>query len=189
LLIPRRQAEGAASGIACVLAAWCLVVAAPTLLAQNDEQGVYIRVPFRRQVGLWCGTASLAMVLEYWGRPTDQQRLAQSLPTPAAKGLTGEELRELAREEGFFAEALAADPEFLLRQLTAGRPLILLIDAKSPSQTGHYVVVVGWDALRRQWLVHDPTLGPYRRFDDDGMRRRWGSAGGWTLLIVPKDRR
>ncbi|GAB4110932.1 MAG: hypothetical protein Kow001_12020 [Acidobacteriota bacterium] len=189
MLSPRRQAGAAVLGVACVLAGSCLLVAGGAFPAQIDQQGIYLRVPFRRQVDRLCGTASLAMVLQYWGRPTDQERLAQAVPTAAAAGLTGENLRELARQQGFFAEALAADPGFLRRQLTAGRPLILLLDAKFPGQTGHYVVVVGWNASRRQWLVHDPMLGPYRQVSDEGMQRRWGSTRGWALLIVPKERR
>ncbi len=173
-------------GLVSVVGALCLP-AAPSSAPRRQQGGFYLTVPFRRQVGFLCGPASLAMVLEYWGRASDHRYSVESPSLSRAEGLTGAELRDAARRHGFLAESLQADSEFVRHQLKAGRPLILLLGNGSPNRPGHFVVVVGWDPSANNWLIHDPSKGPYQRVDDRILQERWNVAERWTLLVVPRN--
>ena len=79
------------------------------------------------------------------------------------KGLSGLELKKLATAEGFQAYSFAGETTEMLDHLRQGRPLITVIDPSILTTNNHYVVLVGWDESRREWIVHDPVKGPYQR--------------------------
>lgn len=142
---------------------------------------VSLSVPFVPQVKGTCGAASLAMVLDYWGRPTPHDTIASALLRPDLQGITGSELAEFARWLGMTAVAYRGDRWQLRDYLKKGRPLI--VAWKQKRGRFHNVVVTGFDG--ETILVNDPDEGASRRVSGKTFEKRWAGAGYWTLLVLP----
>ena len=74
----------------------------------------------------------------------------------------------------------------ILDHLREGRPLIVAMSSSRLLNLNHYVVLVGWDAEKRSWIVHDPTDGPYRRLSEKKFIDRWNKLENWTLMVLPE---
>ncbi len=124
-----------------------------------------------------CATGSIRPITVNWPDVSE--------PFPK-KGLSGLELKELAAAEGFQAYSFAGDTPEMLEHLRQGRPLITVIDPSVLTANNHYVVLVGWDESRREWIVHDPVKGPYQRRPAGEMARQRSRLDNWTLLVIPE---
>lgn len=153
---------------------------------ESPAKGFFLEVPYVRQAENYCGPAVLAMLLRYWKHPADHRELAGRFQPFPKKGLSGLELKELATAEGFQAYSFAGDTTEMLDHLRQGRPLITVIDPSILTTNNHYVVLVGWDESRREWIVHDPVKGPYQRRPAGEMARQRSRLENWTLLVIPE---
>jgi ABC-type bacteriocin/lantibiotic exporter with double-glycine peptidase domain len=163
-----------------------LVVTRPVFVpAHAAAKGFYVEVPYVRQARNYCGPAALAMVLRYWGQPADQNTLAGAFRPFPPRGLSGAQLKELAASYHFAAHSFSGSSEAILDHLSKGRPLIVAVSSSQLLNLNHYLVVVGWDAEKRNWIVHDPSDGPYRRLSEKSFLDRWGDLKNWTLLVLP----
>ncbi len=149
-------------------------------------KGFFLEVPYVRQAENYCGPAVLAMLLRYWEHPADHRELAGRFRPFPKKGLSGLELKNLAAAEGFQAYSFGGDASEMLEHLRQGRPLITVIDPSVLTTNNHYVVLVGWDESRREWIVHDPVKGPYQRRPAGEMARQRSRLENWTLLVLPE---
>jgi hypothetical protein len=142
-----------------------------------------LNVPFLPQTPALCGGAAVAMVFRYHGdRHADVQQF-ESLVDRRAGGIADQVLVEAVRQRQWRAVPLSGSIELLRDHLSAGAPLVLLLEDR-PGRY-HYVVAVG--AEEAAVFVHDPTWGPYRRHDLPAFMRRWAAAKHWMLLIQPGD--
>lgn len=163
----------------------CIVLVFPLFvaLAHPSKIGFYVEVPYVHQVENYCGPATLAMVFRYWDRSADHHELASYFEPFPEKGLSGVQLKELARKNGFSAYSFLGHPEKIREHLRKGWPVIVALDLK---RSNHFVLVVGWDASRREWLVHDPAVGPYQRRSEDQFAKQWAKLDNWSLLVLPE---
>ena len=153
---------------------------------EPSTKGFFLEVPYVRQAENYCGPAVLAMLLRYWDHPADHRELAGRFQPFPKKGLSGLELKNLAAAEGFQAYSFAGDAPEMLDHLRQGRPLITVIDPSVLTTNNHYVVLVGWDESRQEWIVHDPVKGPYQRRPAGEMARQRSRLENWTLLVIPQ---
>jgi ABC-type bacteriocin/lantibiotic exporter with double-glycine peptidase domain len=151
----------------------------------------WIDVPFVRQIRAGCGSAAIAMVMQYWVKhgpgmdaaAADAERIDDALP-PSSKGLSGKELRNYLEEHGFDAYVFNAELKDLRDHLSKGRPIVACLGLKGPNAPLHFVVVVGAgeDAI----LLNDPARGKLVREEKDAFLRSWKVTGNWALLAVPR---
>ncbi len=151
-----------------------------------SNKGFYIDVPYIHQVGNYCGPSALAMVLRYWDQPIDQYELANAFRPFPRKGLSSLQLKDLAARYKFAAYSFSGSTEMIVDHLSKGRPLIVALSSSRLLNQNHYVVLVGWDAQKRNWIVHDPADGPYRRLSEKKFIDRWNKLKNWTLLVLPE---
>ena len=143
-----------------------------------------LNVPFLPQTPALCGGAAVAMVFRYYGdRHADVQQF-EPLVDHRAGGIADHVLVEAVRERHWRAVPLAGSIALLRDHVSAGAPLVLLLEDR-PGRY-HYVVAVGAD--EQAVFVHDPTWGPWRRHDLPDFMRRWRAARYWGLLIQPGGR-
>ena len=150
-------------------------------------EGFYLEVPYVRQANNYCGPAALATVFRYWKRDADQHQMAARFQPFPSKGLSGAQLKELAVEFGFSAYSFSGEAELVKRHLQKGRPVIIALSTSQFLNLNHYVILVGWDETRRQWVLHDPARGPYRRMSADSLESDWSKLENWTLLLLPQE--
>jgi hypothetical protein len=102
-------------------------------------------VPFLPQEDDTCGPSSLAMVLGFLGRDVDTSEILRETRTEGLKGTLITDLAGAARRRGFAAEVADLDLPRLRERISAGVPVILLVDLGIWSWSRpHYLVAYGW---------------------------------------------
>ena len=145
------------------------------------EPPVGIEVPFLPQTERLCGGAAAAMVFRFWGeRHADVQQFAP-LVDRRAGGIPAERLVDAIVQRGWTAERVDGTIEALRENLGRGQPLILLVEVRP--RRYHFVVAVS--AGPEHVYVHDPAIGPYRRYSVSALTKAWAPTGNWMLRVRP----
>jgi hypothetical protein len=140
-----------------------------------------IDVPFISQSEALCGGAAAAMILRFWGeRGLTAESFAHLLDPGAAGIRTGALVGEL-RARGWSATAVDGTAALLGSELTAGRPVLTLIQDRPG--VFHYVVIVG--ATGTAVVFHDPARAPFRAMSRDEFEARWRAADRWMAVVTP----
>ena len=150
-------------------------------------ENVWLDVPFIRQEDRGCGSASLAMVMDYWrghgagGTPADAQEIYRQLYVPQRKGIPARAMQGYLESHGFQAYAFSAEWSDLRHHLGRGRPLIVAL--KTGAESFHYAVVAG--ASESTISLNDPADRKLRLYSRADFEKRWAPTGRWTLLALP----
>jgi ABC-type bacteriocin/lantibiotic exporter with double-glycine peptidase domain len=151
------------------------------LLAFNTSAHIIDGVPFVMQESRYCGPASLASVLAYYGDPVDQKTIGKAVYDPTLQGSLITDLENYARRQGFKTTSDRGNATALKEFVRENRPVIVLVDkgfwvVSNP----HYLVIYGFNA--HGFIAHDGFEGaqefPYGKFEDT-----WEKAGKTYLLI------
>ncbi len=155
------------------------------------ERAEIVAAPFFPQTDRLCGPAALATVLQPLGLPADPARLADEVFVPARGGSLQTELLAAVRRHGALATRLPGRLEALLREVAAGRPVVVLQNlGLSWAPAWHYAVVVGYDLPARELLLRSGAVRrerlPLRTFEFTWARSQsWAFAatlpGEWPL--------
>jgi hypothetical protein len=147
----------------------------------------WIDVPFTRQEKNGCGSASVWMLMEYWGKSPEPPEVIHSLLySKEGGGVFASDMERFLSARGFRTFAFAGQWSDLTENVAKGRPLVVSIEASSKGAPLHYVLVVGVDEARQIVLVNDPAqrkLLPMARSD---FEQRWDAMNRWTLLALPE---
>ena len=169
---------------------------APALFAQAvpaKSSGVWLEVPYVKQTEDGCGSAAIAMLLQYWsahgthvavGR-ADSAAIQKQLYSRKAHGIFASDMQRYLRESGFRDFAVRGEWSDLRRHLEQGRPLIISLQPGRAMVPLHYVVVTGMDWEREAVFVNDPARGKLLRIERKEFEKEWQAARNWMLLAVP----
>jgi ABC-type bacteriocin/lantibiotic exporter with double-glycine peptidase domain len=158
------------------------------------NSAVWIDVPFVAQTTDGCGSASIAMVMQYWDRKRQRALAADAEPehiqaalfSRAADGIYASAMRKYFLRSGYRAFAFQGRWSDFEHQLALGRPLIVGIGASGPLGPLHYVVIVGIDPERNYLFMNDPAQQKMLRISRQGFEQEWRATHNWTLLAVPE---
>lgn len=175
--------------------------AAATLLAIffaaqlfSSSSGIWLDVPFVRQLKNGCGAASIVMLMQYWrgqgiafdnelAHPADLRHL---LSAEDGRGIRTSEIEAYLRSQGFRTFAFAGRWDDLRQHLSQGRPLMVCLGNAGPADGRHYVVVTGIDEESRLVLVNDPQGRKLTKVHRARFEKDWDAADRWTLLALPQ---
>lgn len=166
---------------ACVAALLLLLCGGAASRVAAQTATVRLDVPFLPQTEDLCGGAAAAMLFRFWGDTHASVTQFEPLVDHRAGGIADTVLIEALRARRWITERLDGSVETLRVELSAHRPLMLLLEDR-PGRY-HYVVAVGIDG--QDVLLHDPTWGPYRRVTLETLQRIWKPSGFWTLRVTP----
>ena len=169
-----------------------LLLASLDLSYSQDTHPSWLDVPFVQQTKAGCGSAAVAMVIEYWARQfpgldkaqADAERINQLLPATSPKGIQGEALKQYLDGRGFQAFIFEGEMSDLRNHFAKGRPVIVCLAPKGKQGPLHYAVVAGLDD-REVWL-NDPARGKLFLEDVDRFTMEWRRTNNWALLAVPR---
>jgi ABC-type bacteriocin/lantibiotic exporter with double-glycine peptidase domain len=172
-----------------------LAIRAPLATSQTatDSAGIWLDVPFIKQTEEGCGSASIAMLLQYWsahgaaiaqGRD-DSTAIQKQLYSRKAHGIFASDVERYLKESGFRTFVMRGEWGDIREHLVAGRPLILSLQPGSVTAPLHYVVVTGMDWQREAVFVNDPARGKLLRVERTEFEKEWQAAKNWMLLAVP----
>lgn len=153
------------------------------LLCISADPGAF-EIPgvlFVRQESHWCGPASLASVLAYYGCPDDQQAIAQAVYTDALKGALVTDLENYAVSRGFRTRLGRGTAEEVKACLHQGRPVIVLVDLGFwfLSQP-HYLVITGYSDTG---FIANTGYEAGRIFPFGEFEQIWAKKGSVYLLV------
>jgi ABC-type bacteriocin/lantibiotic exporter with double-glycine peptidase domain len=155
----------------------------------TSKTSLYVEgVPFYPQRKYQCGPASLAAVLNYWGRNDSPEQIAQAIYLPRLKGSLSLDLWRYARDEGFDAQIQEGTLEKLQGHLAQKQPVIAFLNLGFKFfPIGHFLVVVGLDPEQQAVIAYSGTEKdkriPYDKFLSD-----WKKTQYWSLVITPKEK-
>ncbi len=159
-----------------------------------ETPSLWIDVPFVAQVKNGCGSAAMAMVMEYWEKKTgrsasgagDAGKIQAALYSPAEEGIPASAMKRYFEDSGYRTFAFVGDWGELGHHLERGRPLIVSLKASGPHGPLHYVVVVGIESAKGYIYVNDPAQQKMLRLSREGFESEWSATEHWTLLAVPR---
>jgi len=175
----------------------CLLVAVVTTLwgqgVPEQGSGIWLDVPYVKQTEDGCGSAAIAMLLQYWGahgitvaaQRADAANIQKQLYSRKAHGIFASDMERYFRESGFREFAIRGAWSDLHEHLRQGRPIIISMQPGSSKSALHYVVVAGMDWQREAVFVNDPARGKLLRVERREFEREWQAASNWMLLAVP----
>ena len=145
-------------------------------------------VPFHAQDRYQCGPAALAMSLGDLGREVTPDELVDEVYVPEKRGSLRTEMRAAARARGAVPYPLRPDLGALLREIDAGRPVLVMQNlALDWWPQWHYAVAVGYD-LERGEIVLRSGEDRRRVTGLDTFERTWMRARRWAQVVVdPRD--
>lgn len=180
------MAKRAAFATACFAIFFCLlltgcVARGPELSPRSTELR---QTPFFPQQRFQCGPASLATLLVASGASVTADELTPRLYIPARRGSLQVEMLAVPRSFRRLALPLPRNPEAIVQELEAGRPVLVLHNYGLPFwPRWHYAVVVGYDAQQDSFTLRS---GRQQRLE---MRTRrfmiaWHYAGRWAMVVL-----
>ena len=179
---------GVLVGLVLILAG-CATPQMSTLQARWPEnlaaQVELTQVPFYPQEDFECGPAALAMAAGAAGVPVQPEALVEQVYLPGRKGSLQNDMLAATRRQGLLPYPLSPRLETLLREVAAGRPVLVFQNlALSVYPVWHYAVVIGFDRERNVLLLHS---GRTRRMEMSlfTFERTWARANYWSMLALP----
>jgi predicted double-glycine peptidase len=160
-------------------------------LFSAEPAAIWVDVPFVKQTKDGCGSASVAMLMQYWAshgarlaaNTADPDVIFRTLYSPEAHGIYASKLEGYLRKNGFRTFAVSGRWDDLKQHLEKGRPLIVAL--KTSGGSLHYVVVAGLDEKQSLVMLNDPAQRKLLRTDRASFEKEWSGTHNWMLLAVP----
>ena len=143
-------------------------------------------VPFLSQEDDTCGPSSLAMVLRFLGQEVSTAEILRETRTEGLKGTLITDLAGAARRRRFAAEVADLDLPRLRERISAGVPVILLVDLGAwVWSRPHYLVAYGWtpEGVVAHSGREQGKVIPFSELDV-----QWGKMGRLALVVRRADR-
>jgi hypothetical protein len=161
-------------------------------LRKHPEGGIYIEVPMIDQgASSFCYPASMARILNYYGRNVDMQSVANVAGSDATSGtdlpgVLSALSRAAARLEVYplppKGSGLAGFAMFVRDQIDKGQPVLWLCQVKG---VGHARVINGYDALKQEVIFTD-SYGAGFEANRMSLREAFATTDHY-LSFVPKE--
>ncbi|HZW37195.1 MAG: cysteine peptidase family C39 domain-containing protein [Deltaproteobacteria bacterium] len=143
-------------------------------------------VPFLPQEEDTCGPSSLAMLLRFLGSDVSTSELVRETRTEGLKGTLITDLAGAARRRGFAADVVDLDLPRLRERISAGAPVILLVDLGVWAWSRpHYLVAYGWTP---EGVVAHSGAEMGKVIPFSALDAQWAKMGRMALLVRRTDR-
>lgn len=148
----------------------------------------YIRdVPFFPQKDYYCGPASLAGILNFYGLKIGQNEIAVKVFNPKLRGSLTIDLLNYAKNLGFYARFYRGTLEDLKENVLAGRPMILFLNLGNTFfPVRHYLVVVGFND-EDGYVITNSGREKDKLYSYNDLMKAWEKTGFGTLQVLPRD--
>ena len=132
-----------------------------------------------------CGPSALASVLSFWGKAADPSQLKKEMYVAKLHGTLPMDLVLTAQAHGLKADMIRGNLEALHSEVSAGRPVIVMLNqGLAIVPIDHYIVVTGFDEARQGLYAHSGgkanNFFPYKTF-----LKQWEKSDYWTMVARP----
>jgi predicted negative regulator of RcsB-dependent stress response len=165
------------------------VTITPRTQKAGSSAAVIPDVPMQKWGIESCGAGSLSTVLQHYGDTTTMEKWDADLPKTRG-GVMTIDMLIAARSRGFDAQLVTGTPQLVASELTAGRPVILMLEVVDTFGRKfdffHYIVADGYDPVRNlvrtQW---GDKQGRWTTFAK--LEKAWSGGGHAAIVIKPRD--
>ncbi|MGH8058727.1 MAG: C39 family peptidase [Candidatus Entotheonellia bacterium] len=154
-------------------------------VSSPSQTFVIAGVPFFPQEDYYCGPASLASVLQFYGVLVDQHEIASEVYLSQLKGTLTLDMLTYPSRVGLKARSYRGNLDDLKTHLLSGEPLVLFLNLGSrllPQY--HYLVAIGFDDAEAAVVTHSGTVA-HKRIPYQELLKAWEKTDHWTLFIHP----
>ena len=152
-------------------------------LAASNEAKIIENVPFVKQKDRFCGPATMASVMRFYGQNISQEEVAKEVYTPKLGGALISDMQYFAREMGYEAETKNGDLNAIISVINEGVPPILIVDlGKWVVSVPHYYVVYGYNKSRSTFLLHTGFKSD-QEMSFSELDKEWGKMNRLMLVI------
>lgn len=158
-----------------------------TLQIDSDQENLVIvgDVPFIKQKDNFCGPASMASVLQFYGVDIDQDEVAKEIYIPELNGALISDMENYARKNGYNVQSTNGSIEILKENVKQNTPVILLVDrGKWKVSVPHYYVAYGYNDDKETIIIHT-GYKEGQEISYDNLEREWGKMNNLMLVITP----
>ncbi|NLX60093.1 MAG: hypothetical protein GXY74_13525 [Phycisphaerae bacterium] len=128
-----------------------------------------------------CAPTSMAMLCAYWGRPVNHLSIAEDI---CYGGTPGVRQRQWAATHGWLAREFTLTAEAASALIDRGIPFAM---TTVEPDSGHMMVVAGYDRCAGSVLLRDPGSPLMRTWRMDALIARYAAFGPLCLVIWPAD--
>jgi hypothetical protein len=147
------------------------------------RQAQLTSVPFINQSAGYCGPATLAMAMQFAGKPIDMIELAPQVYTPGNKGTLQQDMIGAARRNGMMGVVIKDMPSLFI-EVASGHPVIIFENlGLSWYPQWHYALVNGYDLDKAEVVMHSGPA-PFERTRLKVFESSWVYSGYWGLVIL-----
>lgn len=140
-------------------------------------------VPFIKQKDEFCGPASMASVMAYYGDTLSQEEIAEEVYTPALNGALISDMENFARDSGYDTTTENGSLELLKTRIDQGAPVILLVDkGKWRVSVPHYYVAYGYVNDGESFIIHT-GFDEAVEIDSEKLDSEWNKMNRLMLVI------
>ena len=151
------------------------------------SRGELTDTPFFPQQRYQCGPAALATVLKHSGVDIDAAALVDEIYLPSRQGSLQIEILASSRRHGRLPYRIPAEMSALLKEITAGNPILVLQNlGLSWAPQWHYAVVVGFDLPQREIILRSGTEARHRT-NMNTFEHTWARSQHWGIVVLPVD--
>lgn len=170
------------------LIAVCLILSGcsgrnTVMIPEEWQTGELERTPFFPQEKFQCGPASLAMVLGASEINVHPEKLVPMIYLPERRGSLQMELVSAARRYGRIPYQISPDLFSLIREIKAGRPVLVLQNLGAQIwPVYHYAVVIG--TLPDHKIVLRSGTNARVEMAASDFQSTWQRAGSWGIVVL-----
>jgi predicted double-glycine peptidase len=141
-------------------------------------------VSFYPQLAYQCGPASLAGVLNFYGKDVTPDQVAREIFRSGIGGTVPLDMVLYVRKKGLFANWYNGSGEDIQRAVDADVPLIVMVDFGFGNISKyHYMVVIGYGP---EGIIANTGQEQKKEIKWKQFFSRWDRTKRWTLRIEPK---
>jgi tetratricopeptide (TPR) repeat protein len=143
---------------------------------------IQLSIPFIQQYRLTCVPATLTMLCRFWGLVTEQVEVAEAI---CYDGTPSHRARRWAEEQGLIAREFTVDWKVATALLDRRIPFGVYITEPT---SAHVQVVVGYDELRRTFILRNPAFPQIQEAFADQFLKHYAATGPAGLVLIPASR-
>ena len=153
--------------------------------SDNGNAVIVENVPFVKQKDKFCGPASMASVLQFYGEVIDQGEIAEVIYIPQLNGALISDMENYARNNGYNVESTNGSIEILKDNLKKKTPVILLVDkGKWKVSLPHYYVAYGYNDEKKTIILHTGDKED-QEISYDKLVEEWSRMNNLMLVVTP----
>ncbi len=159
----------------------------PAIKSYSEVNKVVVieNVPFVKQKDKFCGPASMASVMQFYGEEISQDEIAEEIYIPELNGALISDMENYAKDSGYTTESLNGSIEILKSNLDNKHPVILLVDkGKWKISVPHFYVAYGYNGEKGTIILHT-GYKQNQEISYDKLNQEWGKMNRLMLVITP----